>query len=108
MVVGIRPEDLSDAALGSSLPPGNRLHAEVELVEALGSDLLVHFGIDAPTALVQSSDSLQGIKSSAQSSRTVARLTPKSQARLGDMIEVVVDAERLQFFDPETGDAIWR
>ena len=48
VIVGIRPEDLSVSLeeFGSSEAPG--LVGEVELVEALGSELLVHFATDAP------------------------------------------------------------
>jgi multiple sugar transport system ATP-binding protein len=107
VIVGIRPEDISDPAL-SGAPAGNRLRSTVELVEALGSDLLVHFGTDAVAATVQSSDSLQELKASAKGqSRMIARLPPRSEARLGAPIEVAIDAERLHFFDAETGEAIW-
>ena len=37
----------------------------------------------------------------------VARFTPRSQVRLGGPVEVAIDTDRLQFFDAETGDAIW-
>jgi multiple sugar transport system ATP-binding protein len=107
LVVGIRPEDISDPAIGGA-PAGNRLRSTVELVEALGSDLLVHFGTDAVAATVESSDSLQELKASARGqSRMIARLPPRSEARLGAPIEVAIDAERLHFFDAETGEAIW-
>jgi multiple sugar transport system ATP-binding protein len=107
IVVGMRAEDLSDAAFHPEVPAGARLRSTAELVEALGSDLLVHFGIDAPAAHVQSSDSLQDLKSGANASRAIARFTPKSQVRLGAPVEIAVDTSRLQFFDAETGNSIW-
>jgi multiple sugar transport system ATP-binding protein len=80
-----------------------------DLVEALGSDVLVHFGIEAKAATVVSSDSLQQIKSSdsGASSPAIARLTPRSDVRLGGEVELTIDTERLHFFDPQTGEAIW-
>ena len=107
IVVGIRPEDLHDAALHPELAFGPTLKSTAELVEALGSDVLVHFAIDAEAATVQSSDSLQEIKATASGSRMVARFSPKSAVRLGAPLAVAPDLERLQFFDPGTGDAIW-
>jgi len=108
LVVGVRPEDLHDATLPGEAGTGPRLHASVELVEALGSDLLVHFGIDAEAATVHSSDSIQEIKAKdAAGSRMVARFSPKSQVRIGAPVDVAIDVERLQFFDAETGEAIW-
>ena len=36
-----------------------------------------------------------------------ARLSPRSGARTGQPLRVVIDLERLHFFDPETDEAIW-
>jgi multiple sugar transport system ATP-binding protein len=107
LIVGIRPEDIGDAAVRTDLPPDGHIRSSIDLVEALGSDILVHFGIDAEAATVQSSDSLQELKGAKGASRMVARLTPKSQVRLGSPIEVAIDTERLQFFDAQSGEAIW-
>ena len=49
VVLGIRPEDLEDAALSDGDRP--RLVARVTLREALGSEVLVHFTIDARQAM---------------------------------------------------------
>ena len=43
VVVGIRPEDFEDAAVVTDAPADRRLKATVRLVEALGSELMVHF-----------------------------------------------------------------
>jgi multiple sugar transport system ATP-binding protein len=106
VIVGFRPEDIADAALRPDLAAENRLTAKADLVEALGSDILVHFGVDAEAAVVQSSDSLQQIKAPSGASTAIARLTPRSDVKLGSSIELVVDTARLHFFDPATGDAI--
>ena len=34
-----------------------------------------------------------------------ARLSPRSTARTGEPLRVALDAERLHFFDPETGES---
>ena len=47
MVLGIRPEHFTDAALAPPTAPGTTLNADVELIEALGNELQVHFLIDA-------------------------------------------------------------
>jgi multiple sugar transport system ATP-binding protein len=107
IVVGVRPEDLHDASLAGEAGSGPRLKSTAELVEALGSDILVHFAIDAEAAVVKSSDSLQEIKGKGAGSRMVARFSPKSQVRIGAPVDIAIDVERLQFFDAETGDAIW-
>ena len=48
VILGIRPEDLEDAALAPDTPADRRLTGTVELREALGSEIMVHFEVDAP------------------------------------------------------------
>ena len=62
VVVGVRPEELADAALGPPPVPGTTLAADVELVESLGNELQVHFLIDAERA--RSEDSAAAIAAS--------------------------------------------
>jgi multiple sugar transport system ATP-binding protein len=108
LVVGFRPEDVSDARLAGG-PRGKPILAEALLVEALGSDVLVHFEIDARPMHVQSSDSLQQIGRGGSSigGEAIARLSPRSDVRLGAPVELVIDTERLHFFDGRSGEAIW-
>jgi multiple sugar transport system ATP-binding protein len=110
IVIGIRPETLEDAAVLKDVPPDSRLRSTVDLIEALGSDLLVHFGLDAEPVAILSSDSLEEISTDLDEghrSRCIARLTPRSRVKIGGPIDVVVDTERLQVFDSTTGEAIW-
>ncbi len=51
--VGLRPEDLEDAALASDAPGDRRLKGNVELREALGAEIMVHFTVDAPPAFTE-------------------------------------------------------
>ena len=118
MVVGIRPEDLPDAALaGQPTPggPGQRLRGQVELVEELGSEKYVHFRIDAARVGVQAIDVVagegvgalaQGEIGSAVMTDSVARVAPTSKIRAGEQAQFAVDAERLYLFDEATGAAI--
>jgi len=116
VVVGVRPEDLDDAAVGSddSRPV---LHAVADLIEPLGSDLIVHLSIDAEP--VQSNDDLTELakdvghpdagapQSSDASTTLVARFNPRSTVAIGDAVNVRVDTERLHYFDPGTGLGVW-
>ena len=45
VIAGIRPEHLDDVSLAPETPPGRRLRGTVELREALGSELMVHFTV---------------------------------------------------------------
>ena len=101
VVVGIRPEAMEDASFsGTGMP---RFVVDTELIEALGSDLLVHFHLDAPTVDSGDPDLLDDLE---HRTLMIARVDPRSPVRSGDRIELTVDTERLHFFDPATNLAI--
>ncbi|MEO1018805.1 MAG: sn-glycerol-3-phosphate ABC transporter ATP-binding protein UgpC [Pseudomonadota bacterium] len=108
IVVGIRPEDMEDVALVHDGETDNRLRSKADLVEALGSDQIVHFAIDAQHVDIVDPDLLTDIapEPGTEGSLCIARFSAKSQIRSGDPLELAVDTERLQFFDPATGAAI--
>ena len=101
VVVGIRPEAFEDPAVADE-DARPRLRAEVSLTEALGSDLLLHFPLDAPSVEAGDPDALEGI----DDRMVIARVHPRSAARPGSTIELSVDTGRLHFFDPQSEAAI--
>jgi len=116
VVVGIRPEDLEDPALGASPGPGTTLVADVELVEALGNELQVHFLIDATKARSETAQAAQeteelgdltSLGGGEARAEGVARISPRSDFRAGSRVTMVVRTDQLHFFDPDTGKAIW-
>jgi multiple sugar transport system ATP-binding protein len=116
VVVGIRPEHLADAALSPEPKPGATLDAEVELVEALGNELQVHFLIDATrvrsedveaAAGTRELEGLETIQTGIVRAAGVARISPRSKLKAGSRATFAVDTERLNFFDYESGSAIW-
>ena len=117
IVLGIRPEDLDDAALANG-DPRPRLQGKVEMREALGSEVLVHFTIAAPQAvtddvreLVEDVGDDRAVDQLAagvvpNEATLVGRFSPRTRVLEGDAVEVVVDQRALHFFDLETGRAI--
>ncbi len=111
VVVGVRPEDIEDAEIERDAPSDRRFRTTVDLREALGSEVLVHFTVAEPPVLTEDTKELArdlGIhETSPERSRAVstfvARLDPRTGAREREPIELVIDATRLHFFDPETG-----
>jgi multiple sugar transport system ATP-binding protein len=112
VIVGIRPEHLEDAALVPDAPPEQRLRGTVELREALGSEVMVHFTVEAKPALTEDVRELaedmdaaiaRELDDGAAHTTMVGRFGAHSQLRVGEVGEVVVDASALHFFDPETG-----
>jgi len=114
VAVGIRSEDMEDARLVRDAPADTRLKATVSLVEALGAQIVVHFEVDAPKVVTADAKALEKdahtdeapTHTELEGTRFVAAFAPRSQVKIGDTIEVVVDTERMHFFDPETGEAI--
>ena len=116
VVIGIRPEDLQDASVATGAPPGRRLSADVDLLEALGSEVLAHVTVEAPPVVTEDTKELvrdlggsDDLEERAQrgSSRFVARLDPRTSATRGRPLEMVVDVEHMHFFDLDDGTAIF-
>jgi multiple sugar transport system ATP-binding protein len=114
VAVGIRSEDMEDARLVRDAPGDTRLKATVSLVEALGAQIVVHFEVDAPKVVTADTKLLDKDAHTDEApaheeiagTKFVASFAPRSRVKIGDQIEVVVDSERMHFFDPETGNAI--
>jgi multiple sugar transport system ATP-binding protein len=106
VVVGIRPEDFEDAAMVSEVPPDRRLKGTVRLVEALGSELMVHFSIDAKRVDSGDPDAPE-VTDTTGIANAVARFDPRSRARVDDDIEIALTPEKLHFFDAQSHEAIW-
>jgi multiple sugar transport system ATP-binding protein len=105
VVVGIRPEDLEDAAVAIGAPPERRITATVRLVESLGAELMVHIETDATTVDSGDPDAPEQITAPSVANG-VARFSPHSQVEVDDDIEIVVAVETLHFFDSESHEAI--
>ena len=109
VIVGIRPEDLDDAALsGEGNPDDRRLPVVVELREAMGAETHLHLtlqGWTPPAAVlnVRSEAMRESDGEDAKRADLVARVRPGSPAREGDSIELAVDTSALHFFDPDSG-----
>ena len=116
IVLGIRPEDLEDAALASDVPADRRLKGKVDLTEALGSEIMAHFTVDAPPALTDDVKELAedlgddravhepGTK---EHTNMVGRFDARSKVKEGETVEVAVDTRGLHFFDPDSGLGIY-
>ena len=105
VIVGIRPEDFRDPALAAGDGEGPRLATVISLVEALGSELLVHFRLDAVPVDAGDPDRVEELSREANA---VGRFDPRSRVRVGDRAEVSVTLSNLHFFDPSTLDAVHR
>jgi multiple sugar transport system ATP-binding protein len=115
--LGIRPEQLEDAALLGDGQPGGRLRGCVVTTELLGSEVLAHVEIEAPPVVTQEvkevledvdRSRVVDLESEARARRTVliGRFGIGSSVRAGADIEMHVDTGRLHFFDLDTETSI--
>ena len=116
VILGIRPEDLEDAALASDAPSDHRLRGRLELREALGSEIMAHFAIkgahaetDETRELAQDAGGDEGSQGGVREGESVlvGRFGARSRVQQGENVEAVVDTRALHFFDPETGIGIY-
>jgi len=117
VVIGIRPEDLEDAALEPGAHDGHVLHGRLELREALGSEIMAHFAIEAAHADTDETRELAEDAGTAEGAQpigveeneaiVVGRFGARSRVREGDDVQAVVDTRALHFFDPGTGNGIY-
>jgi multiple sugar transport system ATP-binding protein len=87
VLVGIRPEDLQVREFAENATDGNTVRMPVELVEALGSETLLHLTGPGGAAIV-------------------AKVDPRARVRAGDVAELAVNTDHLHAFDPATEVAL--
>ena len=96
VAVGIRPEGLGKDGTGS-------LDVDVELVEMLGAELLVHASIEA-RSVKQTDD---GVETGTDGrSMIVASLDTRNMVKVAERITLSVDTRQIHIFDLSTGGAI--
>ena len=109
IVLGVRPEDLDLLAEGDRAEVCT-LDGAVELVEALGSEQLVHFTTDARTisAVTVSADESAGLSEGTitRAGEGIARIESRVRLRLGAAVRLRIDPSSLRFFDPTTTAAL--
>ena len=86
VVVGIRPENISDDAEDIAAHPETVIESTVRVYELLGAEVYLYFDF-AGTNLT-------------------ARVKPGTTARTGDTIKLALDASKLHIFDKETEQTI--
>jgi multiple sugar transport system ATP-binding protein len=117
VVVGVRPEHLEDAALVATTPADRRLRGLVRLRELLGSEIVIHFEVEAaPVVTDETREIAEDVDASALTEldnlraarRTafVGRFAAEAPTQEGSVAEIAVAPGALRFFDPETGGRI--
>jgi multiple sugar transport system ATP-binding protein len=109
LIAGVRAGDLHPARERPDLPS---VTAEVELVEALGTESMVYLRIEDLSvrtvdadAVEEDTETTDGSEEGVTAARPnlVASFPPHAMPRLGDQVPVAIDVSRVHFFDAETG-----
>jgi multiple sugar transport system ATP-binding protein len=113
VALGIRPESLFDATTAD--PAWPRLVADVELVENLPPEKLLHLRVDAKPVVTDATVEIaqdidaaaaEDLRSLGKGTVVHARLTGATAVREGTRAEFAVPPSALHFFDLATGQAI--
>jgi multiple sugar transport system ATP-binding protein len=109
VIVGIRPEDIEDAALVASPNGSATLDVRVALAESTGADVIAYFPIRAETVGGSDDERRELISRRVSPGETTltARLNPRTRAQAGEPLRVAIDASRLHFFDAKSERSIW-
>jgi multiple sugar transport system ATP-binding protein len=104
VIVGVRPEHLSDAALIDGYQRISSLVFEVnvDLVESLGADKYVYFATASWDVHSAQLDELVA-EAELPERQFVARVPAASKAALGQSIELAFDTTKLALFDADSG-----
>ena len=86
IMMGLRPEDIADAALVNNPDPGNVVKVMVDVVEPLGSEVYLACVVGQ--------------------TQFTARVDPRSQAKAGEPTDLYFKAEKMHIFNPATQEAL--
>ncbi len=88
VILGIRPENINDAADAVQASPETSVEVDVDIVELMGSETYLY------------------LTTSGREGSFIARVDPRSISRIGDKIKVAFDSRYFHFFDKETEESI--
>jgi multiple sugar transport system ATP-binding protein len=106
VIVGLRAGDLHPAQGFDQLP---QITANVELVESLGGESMAYFKVNARQIKAESTAAEEELENEDATSvvgsrpNLVASFPPHVQLKLGDRVQIAVDAKNLHFFDEGSG-----
>jgi multiple sugar transport system ATP-binding protein len=118
LVLGVRPEHLEDAALAPGTPADRALTGHVRLRESLGSEVVVHFQVEAAPVV---SDDLRELAADVDESalldvhdqeRRLRRTAFVGRFGVGTKVsedaaaQIAIAPGAIRFFDPESGIAL--
>jgi multiple sugar transport system ATP-binding protein len=112
VIIGIRPEHFEDASLvgDDKRDRGATVKAKVDLLESLGSDKFAYFTVQSERATAAHLQELAAdagtgdLGAGEEGVQVTARLDAASKAAEDEELEFWLDLEKVQVFDPDTGE----
>jgi multiple sugar transport system ATP-binding protein len=86
VIFGLRPEDIHDPEFCPPEITAGRVKAKVDVTELMGNEVFLYLLTDSKSF--------------------IARVDPRTRARVGDEIEAVLNMDNIHLFDPQTEKAI--
>jgi multiple sugar transport system ATP-binding protein len=110
IALGVRPEDVEEG----SGPDDARMTVTIDIREDMGSEVFLHFALDAPGVKAEELRELVGdeaveaadVQTHHHGSPFIAKVGRGSKAREGEQAVLTLDTKLLHYFDLETGQAI--
>ena len=82
VIMGIRPENLTDDEEAIAAAGQSALEAKIEVYELLGAEVYLYFTVEG--------------------SNFTARVNPRTKTRTGDVVKFALDLDKIHIFDKET------
>jgi len=125
VILGMRPEHIEDAgteaaeAIGGSQGE-NTMDVDPQVIESMGSEKYLYFEVPRDIAAhleslsemtddeaPEEGDGAEGGSADESGDMMVARVAAESTANEGEKMRLVIDASKVQLFDPESEEAIF-
>jgi multiple sugar transport system ATP-binding protein len=106
VVLGVRADDMHRADRRPELPS---MDLGLQLIEALGSQSIAYFKVDARTVGIEDDTELEDEESVAGARANLAVSLPAEDTfglKLGERVPVAVDTRRIHLFDAESGEPL--
>jgi len=108
IVIGVRPRAFEHQQLARWDATGSTIDVEVEVVELLGSETLIHFELGVPPVVTPDIEELMADTdatpaSLGEVSKFTARVSPDVDVTPTTVLPLAVDTRKLHFFDPASG-----
>jgi multiple sugar transport system ATP-binding protein len=90
VLLGIRPEDISDDAEKVAASPETSIECTIDVTELMGAEIYLYLGFDGQEDYVDEGKNI------------ISRVSARSTSRAGDTLKVCFDVTRAHIFDKDT------